>query len=147
MPERTSAGVAKGQALLHRLAQLRSRNRVTLSGRLDIDGVRRAMVAEHDRQPGHPFAADQSDLDFLAVALNGDDGCKARLGKIDRLDALVGPFEVLRTPRVTASRCGASKSKSLVERDKSNVLLLRDIGRSSLSRREHQISQPPTPAA
>ena len=51
---------------------------------------------------------------------------------------LSGFSSIFRNPRVTASRCGASKSKSLVERDKSNVLLLRDIGRSSLSRREHQ---------
>ena len=56
------------------------------------------MVAEHDRQPGHPFAADQSDLDFLAVALNGDDGCKARLRKIDFLDGLMGLFEHLPQP-------------------------------------------------
>ena len=60
--------------------------------------MRRAVVAEHDRQPGHPFAADQSDLDFLAVALNGDDGCKARLRKIDVLDLLVGLFEHLPHP-------------------------------------------------
>ncbi len=91
-------GVAKGQALLHRLAQLRRRNGVTISGRLDIGGVGRAVVAEHDRRPGHPFAADQSDLDFLAVALNGDDRGEARLRKIDVLDPLVGLFEHLPQP-------------------------------------------------
>ena len=119
---------------------------MTLSGRLDIGGVGRAMVAEHDRQSGHTFQANQSDLDFLAVALNGDDRCKARLRKIDRFDPFVGLCErFFRNSRVTDPRCGASKSKSLGERDESNLLRL-DTGRSS-----HQagarISQPPTPAA
>ena len=31
---------------------------MTLSGDLDIGGVGRAVVAEHDRQSGHPFPAD-----------------------------------------------------------------------------------------
>jgi hypothetical protein len=38
-------GIAKGRALLRRLAQLRRRNGVTISGRLDIGGVGRAVVA------------------------------------------------------------------------------------------------------
>ena len=44
------------------------------------------------------------------------------------------------------SRCGASKSKSSAERDASNLLLLLGIARSSPFRREHHVSQPPTPA-
>ena len=56
------------------------------------------MVAEHNRQPGHPFAANQSDLDFLAAALDSDDGGEACLRKIDIFDPLVGLFEHLPQP-------------------------------------------------
>lgn len=36
------------------------------------------------------FATDQSDLDLLAAGLDRDDGCKARLGKIDGVDRRPG---------------------------------------------------------
>ena len=67
------------------------------------------MIAEHDGQSGHPFAANQSDLDF-AVALTATTGCKARLGKIDRLDVLVGLLKHLpQLGTITGlERCGAS---------------------------------------
>ena len=45
-----------------------------------------------------PFAANQPYLDLLAVALNGDDRCEARLRKIDCFDLLVGLFEHLPQP-------------------------------------------------
>ena len=53
------------------------------------------MIAEHDGQPGHALASNQSHLDLLAARLNSDNGREAALGEVDRIDSLVGLLEML----------------------------------------------------
>jgi hypothetical protein len=57
--------------------------------------MRRAVIAEHDRQSRHALAANQPDLDLLAARLNGDNGCESPFGEINGLDSPVGSFERL----------------------------------------------------
>ena len=48
-------------------AQFCRMNILALSGGLDMGGARRAMVSEHNREPGHSFVANQSDLTLHAL--------------------------------------------------------------------------------
>jgi hypothetical protein len=57
--------------------------------------MRRAVIAEHDRQSRHALAANQSHLDLLAVGLNGNDRCEAPFGEINGIDSPVRSFERL----------------------------------------------------
>ena len=98
----------------------------------------RAMVAKHDRQPGHTFPANQSDLDFLAAALNGDDRREACLRKIDCFDALVGLLKHL--PQLKGHRLEMRREQIKVARRKGGKQSVAAAGHRALLafRREHR---------
>ena len=138
--------VAKRQAGLGRFAQFRRWYALALSGRLNIGRMRRAVIAEYDRQTRHALAPNQSYLDLLAVGLNCNNGCRSLLrGNKRRRFACWNARSAFRNPRCTDLRCGPSKLKSSVEYA-SNLLLLPAIARSSPFRRERSaLLKPPTP--
>ena len=74
-----------------------------------------SVIAEHDRQTGHAFAADQPDLGLFAIDLNCNNGCEPRLGKINYSIRLLGFSRDFRSCRGTVSKFGSSRSKSWVE--------------------------------
>ncbi len=65
------------------------------TGHLDVDAGRRAVVAEYQRQPHHPFIADGSDFRRLAVAHRVHERTDAALDEIDVFDGLVRAVERL----------------------------------------------------
>jgi hypothetical protein len=80
--------------------------------------MRRAVIAEHNRQPGHAFAPDQANLHFRLL-LDGDHGNDAAFREIDRLVRLFGRSMSFLTLSDTVLRFGSSKSKSLAMSDAS----------------------------
>ena len=51
------------------------------------------MVAEHDRQPGHPLGADEADFDTRLVRLHRDDGRDSAFREVNVLDRGRGLLE------------------------------------------------------
>jgi hypothetical protein len=60
--------------------------------------MRRAVIAEHDRQTRHALSTNQSDLDLFAIGLNRNNGCESSFGEINGVDSPVGSFEILSQP-------------------------------------------------
>jgi len=87
--------VAKRSAGLGRLVQFRRWYALALSGRLNIGRMRRAVIAEYDRQARHALAPNQTDLNLFAIGLNRNDGCESSFGEINGVDSPVGSFEIL----------------------------------------------------
>ena len=71
----------EGSANPYGLAQVGRSNVLAIACSLNIGGMWRAMIAEHDWQAGHTLPPDQPDLDLFAP-LRRDDRGKSAIGEV-----------------------------------------------------------------